>query len=336
VKGRVFGLATALAAFALASASVAEPSRWERVENPRAAAAARVLRTAVHARSARDLSSEPVPGAESLLALRAAMLLTMQGGEALESTEVWFFLGDAEVSADHGLDEDALRVLGKALAAEPGSPLAAHAHLDVAIAASRLGRFDEARSACREALGREWDSATRARIHLLSGDVALALGDPSGARTDYTSALEETPSAEVRALARWGMAVAYAREDDLPDALSAVWDPSRPQFQDAQGNAITVLELPSVRLLKSYDVFFYRALASMAASEHADEGAPEKKVELEWAISQWKRYVAEARSASDRRADSAARLLRSTELRLERLGASSRRLSGHGRSGVRK
>src|SRR6185369_7786583 len=103
-----------------------------------------------------------------------------------------------------------------------------------------------------------------------------------------------TDDPKIRALAAWGLAVALARDEDLPDALRRAWEASQFRFRDFQGGLVSALELPSVFYTPDHEVYFYRALGEMAAAEHTEK-AEEKKTELEWAISQWQRYLAETR-----------------------------------------
>ncbi|HVU01572.1 MAG TPA: hypothetical protein VHE30_07460 [Polyangiaceae bacterium] len=315
----------------------AAPSRWDRARVPGASAAAVALRAAVRARIGRDVSDDPIPGAEPLLALRAATLLDVAGMEGSSDPEVLYFLGDSWVTADRGQEERALRVLDRALATAPRSPLAAQGWYGAAVARARLGDLEGARSAAASALALEWDAEARARALLLRAEVDLALGDAGRARRDSEAVLEASSDASLRALARFARAAAFAEADDLPDALAEAWEASRPDFVDSQGSAVTVLDLPATRLLRPFQAFYYRALASMAAAERAELPAM-KKTELEWARSQWKRYVAEARVAGDSGAESAGRLLASTERRLAnvcerdvtRRGAAPRRSSRAG------
>jgi tetratricopeptide (TPR) repeat protein len=321
-----------LAVLAFSGEILGAPSRWDTVEDPSAKRIDQALTRAIQARAARDLVQEALPVAESLFALRAATILEMEGGEALSRPDVLFFLGDAFVVADHGQDERARRILRQALAADPDSPEAARAFLDIAVASSRLADFQTARAASNDALRVEWDSDTRARVLLLRAGASMALGDLVQARRDYTTVRETAADSEPHVLAEWGLATALARDGDLPDALRYARAAAETRFSDSQGNAITVLELPSVRLAPAYDVFYYRALAAMAASEQA-EAVDEAKTELEWSISLWKRYLGPAREARDRYVENAESTLRSCERRLAELQKkpkASRRGSKHG------
>jgi hypothetical protein len=131
------------------------------------------------------------------------------------------------------------------------------------------------------------------------GEAGMSLGLLREARADYEAALVLADDPEIRALTAWGLAVALARDEDLPDALRRAWEASQFKFRDAQGTLVSAIELPSVFYTPDYEIYFYRALGAMAAAEHAEK-PQDRKTELEWAISQWQRYLAEARPVGDR------------------------------------
>jgi tetratricopeptide (TPR) repeat protein len=291
-----------LVAFFAAAPAVAAPSFWDAARAPQTVRTEQALTRALRAREPRELSAEALSGLpvfEKSLALRAVTVLEEAGGEALNDPEVWYFLGDALVVADDGQDEEGRRILRRALVAEPDSPEAAHAWFQVGIASNRLRQFEAERAAYTAALRVQWDRNLRAGIYMNRGEAGMSLGLLKDARADYEAALALTDDSEIHALAAWGLAVALARDEDLPDALRRAWEASNFRFRDMQGNVISALELPSVFYTPDYEIFFYRALGAMAASEHADK-PEERKTELEWAVSQWQRYLAEARPAGDR------------------------------------
>jgi tetratricopeptide (TPR) repeat protein len=287
----------------LASSSLAAPSRWDTARDPRVRSKEEALTRALRAREPRELSPEilaVLPDYEKgALAARAAVILEEAGGRALDDPEVSFFLGDALIIANRGREEEGRAILRRALAVAPESPDAATAWFQVAIASNRLHQFAEERQAYDEALRLQWDRNVRAGIYMNRGEAGMSLGRLREAIPDYEAALALTDDSEVHALAAWGLAVALARDEDLPDALRRAWEATQFRFHDAQGNVITALELPSVFYTPEYEVYFYRALGAMAVAEHADK-PEERKTELEWAIAQWQRYLAEARPAGDK------------------------------------
>jgi tetratricopeptide (TPR) repeat protein len=297
---RVATLAFAVAL--VASSAGAAPSVWERAKDPHALAVREALTKALRAREPRELSPEALsslPAFEGLLALRAVLILEQAGGGALDDPEVWYFLGDSLIVANRGREEEGRELLRRALAAAPESPEAAHAWFQIAIASNRLRQFNDERAAYTEALRLQWDGNLRAGIYMNRGEASMSLGLLREARADYEAALALADDPEIRALTAWGLAVALARDEDLPDALRRAWEASRFKFRDPQGNLVSALELPSVFYTPDYEVYFYRALGAMAAAEHTEK-AEERKTELEWAVSQWQRYLAEARRSGDR------------------------------------
>lgn len=291
------------------------PSRWTQIADPSEKKVDRALTRAIQARASRDLAPEALPVAEALFALRAATILELAGGEQLARPDLWFFLGDALVVGDHGDDERARRILERALSAVPEAPIAGRALRDIAVASSRLSEFDIAVSASNDALRLEWDDAKRAELVLLRAGARMALGDLPGARRDYETIASTVSDSEPNTLAKWGLGVALARAGDLPGGLRYAGEAAETRFSDSQGNVVTVLEVPTVKLTPDYDAFYYRALAAMAAAAKV-QTAEKATSDLEWAESLFKRYLAAARLAGDRYVATAEQSLRSCERRL--------------------
>ena len=134
----------------------------------------------------------------------------------------------------------------------------------------------------------------------------MSLGDLRAARDDYSTALGLATSSgsEVYALAAWGLGVAYARDDDLPDALKYAWTASQmlfPVWNDAAKRTVPTMaiDLPSVFYTPDHEIFYYRALAEMAAAEHTDD--PRKRGDrLLRAVAFWDEYIAAVRKSGDR------------------------------------
>jgi hypothetical protein len=149
-------------------------------------------------------------------------------------------------------------------------------------------------------------------------------GELRQARADFTMALETSTESDVHTLAAWGLAVVFAKDDDLAEALPYAWDASRVRFTDPFGNPVTALELPGVSFDPPRDVFYYRALGAMAAAEHETDDA-NRKMQLEWAVSQWHHYQRAAKDEGDRWGANVAVLLKWCERRLETLNTKPRR-----------
>jgi tetratricopeptide (TPR) repeat protein len=277
-------------------------SLWDVVRDPRVLRVERALIEAERARLPQQVSPDALAQLrvlESHVAMEAAVILEEAGGVGLNDPDVDYFLGDCLVVADNGHDEEARRILERAIAAAPDSPRAAHGWFQIAIAADRLRDFEGTRLAYAEALRLEWDHNHRAAIYMNRGEASMALGRLREARVDYETALAITDDSEIHALAAWDLAVALGRDEDLPDALRRAWEAVQYRFRDLEGNTITALQLPSVSFTPSYEIYYYQALGGMAAAEHADN-AEARRVQLELAISDLRRYLAEARPAKDR------------------------------------
>jgi hypothetical protein len=310
----------------LAATAWGAPSCWTEIADPGDRRIDRALTRAIQARASRDLAPEALPVAEALFALRAATILELAGGEQLARPDVWFFLGDALIVADHGDDERGRGILERALSVAPDSPMAGRAFRDISLASSRLSEFDVAVSASDEALRVEWDEARRAELVLLRAGGRMALGDLTGARRDYQAIVSTVSASEPNTLAKWGLGVALARAGDLPGGLRYAGEAAETRFLDSQGNVVTVLEVPSVKLTPEYDAFYYRALAALAAAAKAETNE-KATTDLEWAASLLKRYLAAARFVRDRYVETAEQSLRSCE---RRLGEGRTRRSGSG------
>lgn len=290
----------------LAAAEV--PSFWDQVRDPSVVKASRALDEALAMQVPMvDFRSGSL-GPEELLRARAydaALALELKGGEALGDPNLLYFLGDSLVYAARGRDEDGRRILRKALAADPDSPLAARAWFNVAVASNRLQDFPAERAAYGEALKVQWDEDKRAQILSNRAESSMSLADLRTAKEDYLTALEIATSSgsDVYALAAWGLAVAYARDDDLPDALKYAWKATQIRFPTIDPTkglvSIYAIDLPSVFFTPEHEIFYYRALGEMAAAEHAGD-AGKRKGALSRALEFWDQYLEAAKQSGDR------------------------------------
>jgi tetratricopeptide (TPR) repeat protein len=285
-----------------------ETSFWDIVRDPGAARAERALDEALALRVPMvDFRSGSLGPREFMRARAydAAVALELKGGEALGDPDVLYFLGNSLIYADRGRDEDGRRILRKALAADPGSPLAAGAWFNVAVASNRLLDFQSERAAYGEALQVSWEQDQRATILSNRAESSMSLGDLRTAKEDYSTALETATSSgsDVYALAAWGLAVAYARDDDLPDALKYAWKATQIRFPTIDPTkglvSIYAIDLPSVFFTPEHEIFYYRALGEMAAAEHAGD-AGKRKSALSRALDFWDQYLGAAKHGGDR------------------------------------
>lgn len=307
----------------------AEPlSFWDEVRDPTAGNAQRALEEALTPRIPMlDLRSGALRIGEILHARAhdAVVALELRGGEALASSDALYLYGISLVYADDGRDEDGRRVLRKALAADPESPLAATAWFEAAVASNRLLDFESERAAYDEALRVQWDADERATLLSNRAEASMSLGDLARAREDYLASLDSATSSGsvVYALASWGLAVAYARDDDLPDAMKYAWKATQMRFPEIDPTRGLVLaqaiDLPSVFYTPAHEIFFYRALGEMASVEHEDDLAKRRQA-LARALDLWDHYLVPAKRNGDRWIQNAEFQRRWCSRRLSELG----------------
>jgi tetratricopeptide (TPR) repeat protein len=165
--------------------------------------------------------------------------------------------------------------------------------------------FQSERAAYDEALRVQWGEDRRATILSNRAEASMSLGDLRTAKEDYLAAIESATSSgsEVYALAAWGLAVAYARDDDLPDALKYAWKATQlrfPTIDPARGLvSIYAIDLPDVFFTPDHEIHYYRALGDMALAEHAADSA-KRRLALSRAVELWDQYLDGAKKNGDR------------------------------------
>jgi tetratricopeptide (TPR) repeat protein len=307
----------------------AEPlSFWDGVRDPAARKASDALEDALTPRTPMfDLRSGAFRLGEILHARArdAAVALELKGGEALASSDALYLLGISLVYGDSGRDEEGRRILRKALAADPESPLAPLAWFQVAVASNRLLDFESERGAYGEELRVQWDTDQRATLLSNRAESNMSLGDLADAKDDYLASLDSVTSSgsDVYALAAWGLAVAYARDDDLPDALKYAWKAAQLRFPDVDPTRglvlVQAIDLPNVFYTPAHEIFFYRALGEMASAEHEDDPSKRRQA-LGRALELWDQYLAPAKKNGDRWIQNAEFQRRWCSRRLSELG----------------
>lgn len=290
--------ALVLACVLVARSSSAGPSLWDRARDPSLKQAEEALTLAIRARTPGDIPLEALPAFDSLLSLRAATALELSGGARIRNPEIWFFLGSSLVTANRGRDHEARALLARAIRERPSAPEVAGAWFDIAIASNRLRDFRAERAAYTEALRLQWDRDRRAGIHLNRGESQMSLRDLAAAREDYLTAIALSSDAELSALAHWGLGVALARDDDMPEALEHAFEASRVQFRGPDGSPVVALDLPGVFFTPDYEIHYYRGLGDMALGTRTDEPKA-RHAALTEAVRSFERYVAGARPVSD-------------------------------------
>jgi tetratricopeptide (TPR) repeat protein len=251
--------AGALAATLLVTGSAqAEPSLWQRAEDPSRARVERVLR-----RVSRfvDWVSEADgdPDMRHDFWLGALLTLEQSGAHAFRDPRLRLLLAEVLIGVELGREAEAAALARAVLAELPrdGGWLEAearlvlvHAVLEPDAAVREIGR----------ALPWVWDSRTRSDLFRRRADAKMALGDVRGALADYRLALRADDSARRSALARFGIGLALERAGNLPEAFAEL-RLARLSAPRVFGVELGVLALPSVFAFRPADVHYVVALA---------------------------------------------------------------------------
>jgi tetratricopeptide (TPR) repeat protein len=255
------GIAAAFAFAAsllVAGAAQAEPSLWQRAENPSRARVERILR-----RVSRyvDWVSEADgdPDMRHDFWLGALVTLEQSGAQAFRDPRLRLLLAEVLIGAELGREAEAAALARAVLAETPrdGAWLEAEARLVLVLAVI------EPEAAVREigrALPWVWDSRTRSDLFRRRADAKMALGDVRGALSDYRLALRADDSARRSALARFGIGLALERAGNLPEALAEL-RLARLSAPRVFGVELGVLALPGVFAFRPADVHYVVALA---------------------------------------------------------------------------
>jgi len=257
-------LAAVLVAVAASAPARAEPSLWDKARDPAATRDYETL-VAVERMIARDETAWFDPTLPGRFMRAALAIVELAGGTASRDARLLFVAGDLLSDPAVGRDEDARKLLDRALELEPSSPLSGRAWFNVAIASARLGDPKRERAAYSEALERVWEPGFRANILANRGESNMVLGELDLAILDYKRALGAADRPDLTALAYYGLGVALERNGDLPRALDAMASATAIQLPGV-GSA---LDLPSVFFVPAYDIHYYKALAAMALARAA-------------------------------------------------------------------
>lgn len=312
-----------IAAFAvvstLGSSARAEPSLWDVARDPRTQRDYQTL-VAVERMVARDDSAWFDPTLPERFMRAALAVVELAGGTESADPRLLFVAGDLLSDPTVGRDEDARKLLDRALRLDPGSPLAGRAWFNVAIASARLGEPKRERDAYTRALERVWEPGFRANILANRGESHMVLGELGAAIADYKRSIAAADRPDLSALAYYGLGVALERNGDLPRALEAMATASAIQIPGV-GSA---LDMPSVFFVPAYDIHYYKALEAMAAARAAKK--PELvAVHLLDAGEAWQKYLDHAVPDRHRWADNAKRHQAAVLARLKQLAPEIKR-----------
>jgi tetratricopeptide (TPR) repeat protein len=259
---RVAAIGTIAATVLVGRGVQAEPSLWQRAEDPSRARVERVLR-----RVSRfvDWVSEADgdPDMRHDFWLGALLTLEQSGAQTFRDPRLRLSLAEVLIGAELGREAEAAALARAVLAELPpdGAWLEAEARLVLVHAVI------EPEAAVREigrALPWTWDSRTRSDLFRRRADAKMALGDLRGALADYRLALRADDSARRSALARFGIGLALERMGNLPEAFAEL-RLARLSAPRVFGVELGVLALPSVFAFRPADVHYVVALTERSS-----------------------------------------------------------------------
>ena len=201
-----------------------------------------------------------------------------------------YLIGGALLDSQAGRELEARCMLERALRDAPDSPLAAHGLSDLAIAAAKMGDRQAEHAAYLRALELTWEPDSRGNLLANLAESDMALGDLKRAVRGYQRALASSQQPELVAGAYFGLAVALDRSGDLPSALEAAKRAVSVQLPPTLFAAGSVLDLPNVFFMPSYEVHYYKALGAMAEAQLAKDDFARRDALAE-ALEQWTRYL---------------------------------------------
>ncbi len=250
---------------ALPSSARAELGIWQRLKDPVQGNADALYRALDAGRVPRPLPGGAVldgPAAERLHNGATAVKILLSGGEALPHSDLKYLLALCAANGTPETIRQAGPALVAALTAAPEHPLAADAWYDLGIVSEWADELDAAEEAYTAALRLEWDREQRAAIYRMRGQLQMRRGQLAKAIEDYSMALGESRLAELRALAKWGLAVALDRSHDFPSSVAYALQAYGARFGPQA--RISVIDLDVGHIWPSYDEHYYRGLALLA------------------------------------------------------------------------
>ncbi len=258
-------LFVSLSAFQLVSLAPfraeADPSIWQRVKDPIGFQAEAMYRALDSDRVPREELVDD-PSAERLLNGRTALRIIVNGGDTYPNADLRYLLALCLANGTPKTIRQAPTALLAALQLAPTHPLAANAWYDLGIASEWGDELAAADGAYSAALRLEWDREQRAAIYRMRGQLEMRRGNLRAAIEDYDMALGESRDAELRALAKWGLAVALDRSHDFPSSVPHVLAAYQARF--GPHGRTSAIDLDVGYVWPSYDEHYYRGLALLA------------------------------------------------------------------------
>jgi len=295
----VRGLAAFLASLALtlgSATALGTPSLWQRAKDPKVARDDALLRRVERRLGQLELLGSVSSAIDPELVRELTLGVTTMAeldSRASADPRLDYLLGGALVDVDAGREAEARRLLERALARAPDSPLAAAGLFQLSIAAAKLGDHVTERAACVRALERTWDDDVRANLYVNLAETDMFDGDLPRAIREYHSALASSGRPDAVAMAYFGLAVALDRSGDLPSALDAAAQALAIRLPPALFVVPSALDLPGVFYTPGYEIHYYKALAAMAVARGTKD-PPARRDALADAAEHWASYLAAA------------------------------------------
>ncbi len=281
-------LTIALCAASLAAPVAAQPSIWDRAREPYATEEYRSL-LAIE----RFLLGETKPWQ---LRHVEELLIDYLDGRRFADPALELVLAQLRLETAPHAEPSVRQRLREVLEANPDLPMAAHGWLGWGNAAAVAGEVSEARYGYQRALERAWERELRVRIFHGRAQLRLFEGDVDGAIIEYRRALSSARRPADLALAHWALGVCLERNGDFLRGLEEVSVGARINPRSTAFATRSVLDLPGIFFLPSYDIDYYRGLAKMAVGRKA-ASATQSKAAYESALVFWNDYIRQAERA---------------------------------------
>jgi tetratricopeptide (TPR) repeat protein len=287
----------AVAALCVASTAVADPTLWQRAQDPEVEARAKAR---LRAEQLFDQALDPQADTEMLqdLSLGSAALLELSGGAKRDPWQQ-VLLGRVLLEARAGREKEAMQLIESGLGWLPDSDFKGSSLFDLGLGAMFSGEMERAIKAFTAALPLAWDPDDRANLLRSRGKARMLSGHLLEAVGDFRAALKLARHVDVLALSHFSLGVALERGGDYPQGMQEIARGVALRLPVPAFAAENVLDLPTVTMLPDYDVHYYRALGAMSEAASADSRELEQD-RYEAALDSWEQYLPAAEAQHDR------------------------------------
>ena len=285
-----------VAALSLPATVHADPTLWQRVPDPRAAAH---VKARLYAEQLFDQVTDPRvdPDVQRDLSIDGAALLSIDGTQRDAMARV--LLGRLLLEARNGRESQATSLIESGVFALPDSDFKRASLFDAGLGAIVSGQLEQANRAFSAALSLAWDPDDRATLHRNRAKARMLAGRLLEAVSDFRAAVRLARNVDVMALSHFGLGVALERSGDYPQGMQEMARGVALRLPVPPYPTPSVLDLPGLRWFPDYDGHYYRALAAMSEAARADSRELEQE-RYEAALESWEQYLPAAEAAKDR------------------------------------